>query len=445
MENLEFQTLGPYELQKELGRGATGTVYLARDGRGDRQVAVKVAHARAEEPVKTAERRRRLFLNEARASSLLKHRNIVEVYDVGEEDGIVYLAMEYVPGARTLDEFCTPERLLPVEDVVDIVIKCASALDYAHRRGVVHRDVKPRNILLTDDRAVKVGDFGIALVTGADAAETLDQSQPGSPLYLSPEQILGEPVTAASDIFALGVVLYELLAGRHPFVADLIPAISHNITRKPHAPLTSVRPDLPPALSRIVDRTLKKHPAGRYRSALDLAGDLGLVFDNVNLSEADLSSSEQFERIKDLAFFASFPENEIWEVLNASHWQELESATEIIHEGEFGDSFHILVEGEVAVRKGGTEVDVLRKGSCFGEIGFVTRKKRMASIVARTPVTVMEIRAALIDRISVGCQLRFHKAFIDTMAERLLRAMEINSKAMAKRPGAGAGGERRGS
>jgi serine/threonine-protein kinase len=425
--------VGRYEIEKPIGGGATGMVYRARDPADGKAVAIKIAHSKPEDSERTIQRRKNLFANEGRASALLDHDNIVKVFEVGDDDGRAFIAMELIEGSQTLDGFCTPEELLPIEQVVEIAIRCAVALDYAHRNGVVHRDIKPRNILLTADKQVKISDFGIALVTGVDAADTHDRGQPGSPLYMSPEQVSGETATPQSDIFSLGVVMYELLSGKHPFIAELIPAIGHNITHKAHVPLRQIRPEVPPALEKIVDRALKKHPAGRYQTGLDLAGDLGLVFDHIKLEEQDASSREEFERVKDLSFFASFPESEIWEVLNASHWQEFKPGDPIITEGEFGDSFHILVDGEVIVRKAGTAVDLLRKGACFGEIGFVTRKKRMASIIAKTPVVVMEIRAALIERISIGCQLRFHKAFIDTMAERLLRAMELNSRQLRQK------------
>jgi serine/threonine protein kinase len=428
MESLEYQTFGKYHLRGELGRGGTASVYLATDADTGRDVAIKVAHNKPSDTEESRTRRQNLFLNEAQASKVLDHQNIVSVHEAGDHEGFVYLVMEYVADARTLDEFCQPDTLLELEQVVEIAARCAAAFDHAHRSGIVHRDVKPKNLLLTSDGQVKITDFGIALITDMDAADTLDHTTPGSPLYMSPEQIAGETVTGQSDLFLLGVVIYELLTGKHPFVAAVIPAISNNIARKAHTPIRQLRSDVPTALAKIVDRALKKHPAGRYNTGLDMAGDLSLVFEHIQLTGEDFSSRDRFEIIKDLSFFATFPEAEIWEILNASHWQTFPAKHEVITEGEFGDSFHILVEGDVQIRKSNRVVDVLHRGACYGEIGFVTRKKRMASIITLTPITVMEIRAALIERISLHCQLRFHKAFIDTMAERLLRAMERSAK-----------------
>ena len=428
MQNLESQTLGKYRLLKELGRGMTGTVYLGRDRTTSRDVAVKVAHFKPGDTKRTLEKRRNLFFNEARAAQLLAHPNIVAVYDTGEEDELFYIAMEHVPGGQTLDNVCTPGNLLPIDEAVKVATKCALALDYAHRHGVIHRDLKPRNILLTSDNEVKVGDFGLAMITGQDAADTLE-SLPGSPLYMSPEQILGQEVSAQSDLFALGVVMYELLTGKHPFVATLIPAISHNITHKPQAAMREWRTDIPEALERIVDRALKKHPGGRYRTGMDIAGDLAIVFDNVDLTDQDSTSRARFEQVRKLVFFGEFSDPEVWELLNVSHWQDFEPGQQVLQEGELGDSFFVLVSGEVSVSKGNVKVDVLGEGSCFGEIGFITQRKRMASITAKSWASVIEIRAPLINRVSLNCQLRFHKAFIETMSERLLRCMETRSRA----------------
>ena len=405
MKGLEHQTLGKYELIRQIGVGNMGTVYLARDAFALREVAIKVCSIGNTEDERAARRRRKLFLNECKAAGMLEHPNIIDTIDAGIEDGKRYIVMEYVPGAQTLDRYCPRDNLLPVEHVVSIMLRCAIALDYAHNKGVVHRDIKPKNILLTQENEVKIADFGVALIQTEDVESTQVMGALGSPRYMSPEQISGATVSNQSDIFCLGVVLYELLVGVHPFMAKTIPAVARRIAKEAHTPPQVLRPDLPIELVRVVERTLKKHPAGRYRTAMDLAGDLSLVYDEIRLTAHQLSSTGKYDAVMPLAFFDSFEESDIMEVINASLWQEFAPGDQIIIEGELGDAFYILVTGEVAVRCAGIDVDVLKPGVSFGEIGFIIKSRRTASIVARTQVSVMKVRAALIQRTTRSCQL----------------------------------------
>lgn len=426
MEGLENQTIGKYDIQRQIGNGSMGTVYLGVDTFNNRQVAIKVANPDSSKPEKLARRHRKLFFNEAKASGMLRHPNIVAVYDAGVEEDIRYIVMEYIPDHETLDDYCQPDTLLPVETVVEIMLKCAIAFDYAHRKGVVHRDIKPKNIMLTREHEVKIGDFGIALITQAEEAEnTQVHGYLGSPLYMSPEQARGESITNQSDIFCIGVVMYELLTGQHPFAADTLPAISHKIRKEPHLPIQALRPELPEIFAHIIDRTLKKHPAGRYSMGLDLAGDLGLIFDHIQVTHHDLSGREKFERAKDLAFFKDFSESEVWEIINASLWQDFAADEEIINEDEEVNSFYVLVSGSVVIRRRGKDVDHLEAGGCFGEIGYVMRSGRTASVISTGEVTVMKVRASLVARTSQSCQMQIHRSFLASLAERLARATEI--------------------
>ena len=216
--------------------------------------------------------------------------------------------------------------------------------------------------------------------------------------------------------------MYDLLTGRHPFVADNLPAIIHNITEKPHPPLNDMRSNAPVVLSRILDRTLKKSPGTRYKTGLDLAADLSLVFDHIQLLKEELPGREKFNLVRELKFFNEFSEPEIWEVINASNWLEYSPRTEIIVEGEIDSSFYVIVTGQVTVKKGEREVYTLTSGDCFGEMGFIARAQRTATIVSSTDVTAMKVRASLIERASLNCQLRFHKVFLRTLVERLSSA-----------------------
>ncbi len=419
------QTIGKYELIRPIGDGNMGTVYLARDPFSLQDVAIKIATPKPADDERIARRRRKLFYIEAKAAGMLRHPNIVATIDAGVEDDRRYLVMEYVAGASTLDRFCKPDNLLPIEHVVGTMLKCAIAFDFAHNEGVVHRDIKPKNIMLTQDNEVKICDFGLALITSADINDTQVMGRLGSPRYMSPEQVSEEMVTNQSDIFSLGVVTYELLTGVSPFKADNISAIAKRITREAHKPLTEYRDDIPPALIHIVDRTLKKHPAGRYQTAMDLAGDLSLVHDEILHTTNQLSSTRQFERVSRLSFFEEFEEPEILETVKASEWQEYKAGNQIIIEGEFDKNFYLLVSGKVSVRRADFEVDVLRPGATFGELGFIVNQARTATIVAQDKVTVLKVRSSLIERTSVNCQLRFQKAFLKNLAERYCSTMNF--------------------
>ncbi|MEM7406198.1 MAG: serine/threonine-protein kinase [Pseudomonadota bacterium] len=427
--------LGKYELRREVGRGSMGTVYLGYDPFADENVAIKVAHSEAMRDGPERGRSRKLFFNEAKVAGMLKHPNIVEVRDAGVEDDTWFIVMEYIPGDRTLRDHTKPDSLLPIEDVVRAIFKCAKALDQAHRSGVVHRDIKPRNILLTPDGDIKIGDFGIALITKLEATDTQVDGYLGSPLYMSPEQIGMGNVTNQADIWSLGVVMYELLTGHHPFAANSLPSIIHQITTQPYVPINERRAGLPKILQHVVDRMLMKQPDRRYKTCLDVAGDLSLVFDQLNLSEEELSGREKFNRIKGLAFFRDFTVSEIWEVINANIWMDFTVDQAIITEGEMDNSFYIIVNGEVEVRRGASVMDGLKPGDCFGEMGFISTQKRTASIIARTDVSVMKVRASLIERTSLSCQLRFHKVFLNTLVERLSAAnLRISESTQTEAP-----------
>ncbi len=419
MENLKDKSLGKYDVLRKIGKGAMSDVYLGYDPFGERKVAIKVAREEKLRDSQHGARSRKLFFNEAKVAGMLRHPNIIEVHDANVEGDVWYIVMEYVAGGQTLHSFSRPDVLLPIHDVVRIIFKCAKALDHAHRKGIVHRDIKPKNILLTREREVKIGDFGIALLTHLDVTETQVHGHVGSPLYMSPEQMLDGAITNRSDIFSIGVVMYELLTGRHPFAARSLPAIVHQITQIAHTPLREIRPDVPRVLQSILDRALRKDPAKRYQTCMDLVGDLSLVFDEMNLAEEEISNREKFNLIKELRFFREFDVAEIWEVITATSWEEYGAGADIFEAGELDNSFYIIVSGTVVVQKGERVVDSLERGDCFGESGFIAGKVRPVGIVAKTEVTVMKVRTSLIERTSLACQLRFHKVFLNNLVERL--------------------------
>jgi len=263
--------LGRYKVLKELGHGAMGFVYLGKDPTIQRFVAIKtmrldqIGHDEKLQDVKAR------FFREAESTGRLSHPNIVTIYDAGEQDNLGYIAMELLEGTP-LNQRARRPNLLPVNDVLLTVATVADALDYAHQQGIIHRDIKPANIMLTKDRVVKVMDFGIAKM--ASSSKTQTNIVMGTPTYMSPEQIAGKKVDGRSDIFSLGIVLFELLTGQLPFTADNLSAVLFSVAHHPHPVIQTLRPDLPLMVQEIVDRALQKELPHRYRRAEEFAGEL---------------------------------------------------------------------------------------------------------------------------------------------------------------------------
>ena len=263
--------LGRYKVLKELGRGAMGLVYLGKDPTIQRFVAIKTMRLDQIDSDDKLQDVKARFFREAESTGRLSHPNIVTIYDAGEENDLGYIAMELIEGTP-LKQWARKPHLMPVNEVLLTVATVADALDYAHQQGVVHRDIKPANIMLTKDRVVKVMDFGIAKM--ASSSKTQTNIVLGTPTYMSPEQISGKKVDGRSDIFSLGVVLFELLTGQLPFTADNLSAVLFSIAHHPHPAIQTLRQDLPPMVQEIVDRALQKELPHRYRRAEEFAVEL---------------------------------------------------------------------------------------------------------------------------------------------------------------------------
>ena len=246
-------TIGKYRIERELGRGASGTVYLARDGFRDARVAVKQIHEHLLSDPTQAAVHRRMLRNEASLAGQLSHPHIVSTIDADEQAHPPYLVLEYIDG-QSLEAFTRPDALLPVAEVLDIGFKCCNALDYALTKGLVHRDIKPANLLLQKDGELKLTDFGTAL--SLHSKETQMGGFLGSPAYMSPEQIKELKVTHHTDMFSLGVVLYELLTGQKPFLGDTDYATIYQISTQKPVSLRALRPELPAQLDAVVNRAL---------------------------------------------------------------------------------------------------------------------------------------------------------------------------------------------
>ncbi|MGO9932640.1 MAG: serine/threonine-protein kinase [Steroidobacteraceae bacterium] len=268
----DTERLGRYQLEREIGRGAMGVVYLGRDTAINRMVAIKAIPLAAEFSDAELVEARSRFFREAETAGRLNHPNIVTIYDVGEERGLAYIAMEYLKG-RHLSDYTKSHTLMEPRKVLEITARTADALGFAHKQQVVHRDIKPANLMYdASTDTLKITDFGIARLSGAGTTRT--GIVLGTPSFMSPEQLEGRTVTGHSDLFSLGVSLFQLLTGQLPFTADSMTGLMQQIAEAPHPPLRAFRPDLPACVESVIDRALAKNPEDRYDSGAQMAAAL---------------------------------------------------------------------------------------------------------------------------------------------------------------------------
>lgn len=266
---VEKPMLGRYQIEKELGKGAMGVVYLGKDPKISRVVAIKTMALSAEFDEEELEDVRARFFREAETAGRLNHPNIVTIYDAGEEHDLAYIAMEFLKG-KDLVPYSKPANLLPLPDVLAIVRQVADALGFAHAQNVVHRDIKPANIMYEpDSKTVKVTDFGIARIT--DSSRTKTGMVLGTPSYMSPEQLSGKKIDGRSDLFSLGVMLYQLCVGQLPFKGESMAELMFRIANEPHRNIRDINPDIPLGLSALINRALTKDPTQRYQTGQDFA------------------------------------------------------------------------------------------------------------------------------------------------------------------------------
>ena len=414
--------VGKYPVLRKLGEGATSEVYLCRDPFNLRDVAVKVAFPETFADPEKGKLYKKLFVTEASLAGKLKHPHICQIYDAVAEEALRYIVMEYVAGG-TLEPFCRPAALLPIERVVEIGFKCTRALEYAHQLGITHRDIKPANILHDGGTDVKITDFGAALI---DSKETTQVSAVGSPAYMSPEQVKERGVDHRSDIYSMGVVLYHLLAGRLPFQAANNFSLIYQITNvQPEAPSTH-RAEVPAALDAIVMRALAKDLDARYQRWEDFSFDLA----DAVLSERKSAErrqvfpdSDKFETLRDLGFFGQFSDAELWEVARISSWQHAEAGTVLMKDGEAGNFFCILADGTVRVTKHGKLLNVLHAGEPFGEMAFLSKERsRSADVTVMADAKIISVPTDKLELASETCRHKFARAFMAILVERLTMA-----------------------
>jgi len=423
------EQLGKYPILREIGSGATSRVYLARDPFADREVAIKVFLFDPHADPHSERMLHKAFVAEASLAGKLNHPHIVEIYDAVVEPDHSYLVMEYVPG-ETLEAHADVSTLLPLNKVVEIIFKCIRALEYAFQHGVIHRDIKPGNILLSQYGETKVGDFGASFQQRL-GHETTQITGVGSPAYMSPEQIRMEALTHQTDIYSLGVTMYRLLTGRLPYQASTQAALTYAILNAvPPCPAT-LRPDLPPLLDQIVMKAINRDPKERYKSWLDFGKDLSQAFVSLRLAGESISESEKFNKLREFPFFEDFNDVALWEMVRIGSWKTVAAGTPLIREGEEGDSFYLLVDGEVKVTLSGKPLASLKPGACFGEILYFTERvqRRTTTVTTGSDATVVEFRADALRAATDACQVGFNKGCMRVLVDRLAQSDERITRA----------------
>ena len=413
--------IGKYQVIRKLGEGATSVVYMAHDPFAARDVAIKVVANSVFSEGERGKLARKLFVTEASLAGKLVHPHIAQIYDAAADADPSYIVMEYVAGG-TLEPYCAPDRLLPLADVVEMIFKCSRALDFAYRLGVIHRDLKPANILRcgASGSDVKISDFGAAITTSSDQTAIAGI---GSPAYMSPQQVQDWPLDHRTDIFSLGVVMYQLLTGQLPFQGSNNVSIVYQILNTVPPPPSHLRPGIPPVVDAVVTKAMQKSLEARYESWDALSFDLAEAFRNEHLAEtrSQIADSEKFNTLRGLSFFRSFNDVQLWEVLRFSDWQRAKPGTSLMREGEAGATFCILASGEVKVTKNQKLLNILSAGECFGEMAYLAEEAgtRGADVATLGEATVISVPTEALKRASDGCRHSFDRAFLRILVERL--------------------------
>ncbi len=424
--------IGKYRVLAKLGEGATSEVFLARDDFHGVEVAIKRVRTAVLSDSRESHFQKRFFAAEAALVGRLQHPNVVRILDaVSEVDEPPYLVMEFVPGS-TLRKFCRADALLPLDQIVEIGFKCAMALDYMFRQGLIHRDVKPANLLATLDGDhvvdVKITDFGSVFNLDADRTQIY---RVGSLAYMSPEQLDGDTLDCRADIYSLAGVLYHLIAGRPPFDAVQQAAIMHQIYTATPPALQGLREGVSPALEALILRALSKNRDDRPANWEEFAQALSALVANRDVPRGQLQGvldSERFNLLRKLEFFTGFGDVELWEVVHRAKWQRFSFGHALYRKGQEGNSFHIIALGQVDVYRDGQRVAQLGPGNSVGEMAYLAPSPDLrvhsADILVSDPLTCISFTPDTLQQLSINTRHLFDNAFIRVLVRRLHAAHE---------------------
>ncbi len=414
-----MDAIGKYRIIKKLGEGATSAVYLAKDPFTGRDVAIKLMFPQALKDSADGAHYKQMFLNEAGLAGKIDHPHIVGIHDAVVADDMSYIVMEYVEGG-TLEQYVLPESLFDPQVVAEIIFKAVSALDFAFSLGLIHRDIKPGNILYKSGTDIKIGDFGAAVKSSASSAATVV----GSPLYMAPEVLQGGVSSVQSDIYALGMTMYMLLAGRPPYEASSHESLAYQIINHDPDPPSRFRNGISAPMEDIVKQAISKDVGRRYQTWDQFARDLSALWRSEHTpqkQQGEVSDTERFGFLKRLSFFQNFPENELWEVVRISKWRQFPVDSPLIKEGDAGDSFFIIAEGNVKVTRNKKLLNILSAGDCVGEMAYLATRvgQRSATVTTASTCVMMKIPAADLNAASDSCRALFDRKFLGTLVERL--------------------------
>ena len=423
--------VGKYEIKSRIGEGATSEVFLAHDPFRGHDVAIKRVRAGLLAGSRESHFQQRFFAAEAALVGRLKHPNVVEILDAVPDASMPYLVMEYVTGG-TLRRFCRADNLLPLAQILEIGFKCAMALSYCYRQGLIHRDVKPANLLVQLDgdhiTEVKLTDFGSVFNTSSDDTQVY---RVGSLAYMSSEQLDGDPLDCRADIYSLAAVLYHLIAGRPPFDAVQQQAIMQQIFRGTPPMLSSLRDGVPPALQAFIERGMAKDRKRRPANWDEFAQGLSALSADRQVLRGPLQEvldSERYTLLRSLSFFSGFGDVELWEVVHRARWQRHSYGQALFRLGEEGNAFHIVTQGQVEVLRDGKSVASLGPGASVGEMAYLAPapdlRVHTVDILASQMATTLSFTPQTMALLSLPTRALFDKAFIGVLVRRLHAAHE---------------------
>jgi eukaryotic-like serine/threonine-protein kinase len=419
--------IGKYEVIERLGEGATAEVFLCFDEFNQRKVAIKRVHVNRYSQMHSGHQfSERFFAAEAALVGRFHHPNVVQIYDAVTDPDAPYLVMEYVAGS-TLRPFCRPDNLLALELVVEIGFKCAMALGYVYKQGLIHRDVKPANVLAVLNKGmvidVKISDFGSVLNLASDVTQVY---RVGSLAYMSPEQLDGNPLDCRADMYSLGAVLYHLISGRSPFEAEAQSIMMNQIYHAHPESLSALRDGVSAELNAVIQRTLAKDRGQRYANWEEFAQGLSALITNQHVPRGQLQGvldSERFTLLRELEFFTAFGDVELWEVVHRAKWRQFQKSQALCRIGEEGNSFHIIAKGAVEVFRASKMVAKLSQGHSVGEMAYLAPnpelRTRSADVICTEPTTTISFTPDSLRQVSPTCRHQFDEAFIRVLVSRL--------------------------